>query len=147
MGVFSSFTAGDKARPQGGGFIVKGVTTIGGKVSAGVNKVAYGMGRVGMKGPIIATGILAALGGFAWWANSTRNEAARETQETLREQALADVQMPLPTGGNTLMGLEPTPGAHANRIRQSQGQSLGVGVDASQPAMTVAGAPVSQLGA
>lgn len=95
----------------------------------------------------IVGGTTALAGGLAWWAQSSRDSAERESRMELREQAMARASLP-PVGADTLMGMERTPGEHAARVLAGRGMGAAQGFDASNPNIpSPDGRPVQDLGA
>ncbi len=157
MGIwlFSSFNEGAKNSIfKGSGGAVSGAIgkTFGFAKDAFVkstNAIAYGAGKIGLKTPLIAGTLLAAGAGVAMWMNGKNKEKARDSLETLRAGQMQSTQADImalqqqnaammnpAVGGNTLMGLQPVAGDHANRVLAARGGNMGV--DVSNPNMTAA---------
>ncbi len=155
MGIFQSFKAGDQNNIFKGGSGVVGNAI--GKTFGfakdvfikSANGIAYGAGKIGLKTPLIAGTLLAAGAGVAMWMNGKSKEKARDSLETLRTGQMQSTQADImalqqqnaammnpAVGGNTLMGLQPVAGDHANRVLAARGGNMGV--DVSNPNMTAA---------
>ena len=146
--LFSSLNEGAKNSvfKGSGGAISKALGTVKDAFVKSTNAVAYGAGKIGLRTPLIVGGVLAAGVGVATFLGRKRADKAKESQMALRDNQMeamkADIianqqAMAQPAiGANTMMGLQPVAGDHANRVLAAR--NGGMGVDTSNPNMTAA---------
>ncbi len=121
----------------------------------GVNSYARGqmISRIMTSKPAMIIGGAAVAVGALSWLSSKRDSQVRESQEALRAKNMEAMQSDIMTmhqqqaaspmvGANTMMGLEPVHGDHAQRILAARSGS--VGIDTSAPNMSAANYEVAR---
>jgi len=113
--------AGEKIAGKGGNLVENVGVAVGG--GAEIAKPVFNLAKWGIK----RFAIVGALAGAGIWAFNKNSEKNRETQNTLRQANLDEMNAQTAAlsakadqaqlGANTLMGLEPVEGAHCAAVR------------------------------